>query len=70
LTNPYAALVGNAKPKNSEKIGGNFLCERPVDSLGRPCWESANEAVYYPDDKILVFVCPKGHTTTLEKFRL
>lgn len=47
-----------------EIVEGKFSCQRD------DCWESAYEAKYFEDVKLLTWRCPDGHLSKILEFDL
>lgn len=61
MTNPFAEIVGSALG-DAEEVGGAFDCQE--------CFKTVNEALYFDEKSLLVWVCPDGHKSHIEGFHI
>lgn len=61
MINPFEAIVA-PKISEGEGVDGSFDCQE--------CFVTVHEAMYFDKESLLVWVCPDGHKSHIEGFRL
>jgi len=56
--------IASAVPEGGEEVGGVFSCQE------QGCWDVVEDAVYYPDAKLLTWACDNGHQNKVEDFEI
>lgn len=61
MSNPFAEIVGPSL-SDGEEVEGAMDCQT--------CMKTVHNALYFDDERLLVWVCPDGHKSHIEGFHI